>query len=89
MSGYFSISPSLHILEILTKILKSEQDVRHILGEDDESSMVLGLTAPQVDACLLMTSGSASASSVGTAGEDLAGVATNSIFICFLFVKIH
>jgi len=48
------------------------QDVRHILGEDDESSMVLGLTAPQVDACLLMPSGSA-ASSVGTAGEDLAG----------------
>ena len=24
------------------------QDVRHILGEDDESSMVLGLCAPQV-----------------------------------------
>ena len=55
------------------------------MGEDDESSMVLGLTAPQVDACLLMPSGSAS--SVGTAGEDLAGLATNSIFICFLFVK--
>ena len=34
--------------------------------------MVLGLTAPQVDACLLMPSGSA-ASSAGTAGEDLAG----------------
>ena len=37
------------------------QDVRHILGEDDESSMVLGLCAPQVDACLLMPTASPAA----------------------------
>ena len=32
------------------------QDVKHILGEEDESSMALGLVAPQVDISLLMPS---------------------------------
>ena len=41
------------------------QDVSHILGEDDESSMVLGLVAPQVDVSLLMPSVSQSRDGIG------------------------
>ena len=31
-------------------------DVRHILGEEDEGSVAVGLLAPQIDASLLMPS---------------------------------
>jgi hypothetical protein len=41
------------------------QDVSHILGEADESSMALGLIAPQVDVSLLMPSISQTRDSIG------------------------
>ena len=41
------------------------QDVSHILGEEDESSMALGLIAPQVDISLVMPSISQSRDNIG------------------------
>ena len=54
------------VSEITTFLTK---DVSHILGEEDESSMALGLIAPQVDVSLLMPSISQARDS-GTGGGD-------------------
>ena len=40
-------------------------DVRHILGEEDEGSVAVGLLAPQIDASLLMPSIAAAAEAHG------------------------
>ena len=47
----------MRLLETVSEITTFlTQDVSHILGESDESSMALGLIAPQVDLSLLMPS---------------------------------
>ena len=47
----------MRLLETVSEITTFlTQDVSHILGEEDESSMALGLIAPQVDVSLLMPS---------------------------------
>ena len=53
-------------------------DVRHILGEEDEGSVAVGLLAPQIDASLLMPS-------VATAAVDVQGKCRS---VCrFVFVQ--
>lgn len=56
----------MRLLETVSEITTFlAQDVRHILGEADESSMALGLIAPQVDLSLLMPSISQSRDNIG------------------------
>ena len=57
----------MRLLETVSEITTFlTQDVSHILGEEDESSMALGLIAPQVDVSLLMPS----ISQANTGGGD-------------------
>ena len=59
----------MRLLETVSEITTFlTQDVSHILGEEDESSMALGLIAPQVDVSLLMPSISQARDSI-TAGD--------------------
>lgn len=58
----------LRLLETVSEITTFlTQDVSYILGEEDESSMALGLIAPQVDLSLLMPSGSQSRDKISAA----------------------
>lgn len=56
----------MRLLETVSEITTFlTQDVKHILGEEDESSMALGLIAPQIDVSLLMPSMSQSRDRIG------------------------
>lgn len=72
----------LRLLETVSEITTFlTQDVSHILGEEDESSMALGLIAPQVDLSLLMPSVSQSRDKIGgdfTVTEDNTSEANNT-----------
>ena len=56
----------MRLLETVSEITTFlTQDVSHILGQEDESSMALGLIAPQIDISLLMPSVSQSRDRIG------------------------
>ena len=56
----------MRLLETVSEITTFlTQDVNYILGQDDESSMALGLIAPQIDVSLLMPSISQSRDRIG------------------------
>ena len=56
----------MRLLETVSEITTFlTQDVKHILGEEDQSSMALGLIAPQIDVSLLMPSMSQSRDRIG------------------------
>ena len=64
--NHFQFLFLMRLLETVSEITTFlTQDVSHILGEADESSMALGLIAPQVDLSLLMPSISQSKDSIG------------------------
>jgi hypothetical protein len=64
--NHFQLLFLLRMMEMISEITTFlAQDVRHILGEEDESSVAVGLILPQIDASLIMPSISQSKDSVG------------------------
>ena len=73
----------MRLLETVSEITTFlTQDVSYILGEEDESSMALGLIAPQIDVSLLMPSISQSRDKIGGdfSLQDTGTGATSSVY---------
>ena len=81
----------MRLLETVSEITTFlTQDVSHILGEEDESSMALGLIAPQVDVSLLMPSISQSRDRIGGdfSLQDTDADATTSMYSIGMYSRL-
>ena len=86
----------MRLLETVSEITTFlTQDVSHILGEEDESSMALGLIAPQIDVSLLMPSISQSRDKIGgdfsmqDTSEATTSIYTMGMISCFSFFFVR
>ena len=69
--NHFQLLFLLRTVEMISEITTFlTEDVRHILGEEDEGSVAVGLLAPQVDLSLLMPAVSQSRDAVGGDLDD-------------------
>lgn len=64
--NHFQLLFIMRMVEMISEITTFlAQDLKHILGEDDEGSVAVGVLAPQIDASLLMPSVSQSRDCIG------------------------